>query len=467
MAKPPKHPNQSQQNLLYPLLKDQLNPKHPLYVLAGKLDWDALEADLLPYYSDSGRPAKPIRLMAGLLLLKQLDDLGDETVVEKWVENPYYQYFCGMDVFQWQVPVDPSDFVYFRKRIGEAGMERIFKLSIDVHGEQAVEDQIVVDTTVQHKAIRYPTDARLYMRSLEWLWRIAEEEGVRFKQSYKRVAKRLMRAQHHASHPRRKKQARKALKALKIRVGRVLRELQRNLEPEALDRHARMLARITEVLAQKRGDSDKIYALHAPEVACIAKGKAFPKYEFGAKVSIAVGREGGIVLAVKSFLGNPYDGNTLAPTIDVYQRLHDKLPSDAIVDRGYRRKRVGRTTVHRPGPPDKNATRRQQEAKRQMFRRRTAIEPRIGHLKHHHGMNRNWLKGRIGDRINLLLAASAYNLRLWMIGYQRKLKKASLTSIFSWLRAFTQPLNRLLARAHTLMPRIEYSNLACYLKMAC
>lgn len=467
MSQPTDRPNQSQQNLFYPLLKDQLNPKHPLYELANKLDWEALEKELLPRYSHTGRPAKSIRLMAGLLLLKQLDNLGDETVIEKWLENPYYQYFCGMDVFQWHPPVDPSDFVYFRKRLGEEGLQRIFKLSIDVHGEAAVEDQVVADTTVQHKAIRFPTDSRLYMRSLEWLWRIAKQEEIKLKQSYKRVAKQLMWDQFKGNLPNRRKKARKSQKALRVRAGRVLREVQRKLSPEALERHGVMLERITEGLAQQRKDKNKIYSLHAPEVACIAKGKAFPQYEFGSKVSIMVGKERGIVLAVKAFMGNPYDGDTLQPTLDVFKKLHKKNPTDAIVDRGYRKKKIGQTNVHVPSPSDQDATRRQKEAKRQMFRRRAAIEPRIGHLKHHHGLHRNWLKGRVGDRANLLLAAAAYNLRLWMIDYQRKLKQASLAPIFTWLRAFTKPLSRLLTLTQTLMPKIEYINLACYLKMAC
>jgi IS5 family transposase len=456
MAKPAKHLNHSQQNFLSPLLKDQLNPKHPLYVLAGKLDWARLESELLPYYSDKGRPAKPIRLMAGLMLLKQLDNLGDETVMAKWLENPYYQFFCGMDVFQWHVPVDPSDFVYFRKRLGEEGMERILKLTVDVHGEEVIEDQIVADTTVQQKAIRFPTDARLYHRSLEYLWRIARKEGIRLKQSYKQVAKKLIWAQFKGDHPRRKKQAKTALKALKVRTGRVFRDLQRQLGPEALKRHAEVLDRIGAVLVQQKSDKNKIYSIHAPEVACIAKGKAFPKYEFGSKVSLIVGRERGVVLAAKAFEGNPYDGNTLEPSLEQFQRLHAKSPTDAIADRGYRgRKTIGTTQVHIPAPPPKNATRAEKQAKKVMFRRRTAIEPRIGHLKNHHGLNRNWLKGSLGDAINLLLAASAYNLRLWMIRFQEELTSPSLASVFAWLRRILQHITRLTAHSQAHQPQTQ------------
>ena len=439
---PQKTPNQSQLNLLFPLLKDQLNPKHPLYQFAHQIDWKAIEADLGRFYVEQGRPAKPIRLMVGLLLLKQLDGLGDETVVEKWIENPYYQYFCGMDTFQWEQPVHPSDFPRFRSRIGQDGMEKLLKMSTNLHGEAAMEDQIVVDTTVQEKAITFPTDSKLQQRALEHLWQICELEGITLKQSYRRKVKNWTRAQHKGHLPRRQKAAKKARRELKTAVGRVLREVERKLSPEGLDRHGIMLERYHDLLAQTKTSKHKLYSLHAPEVACIAKGKAHPKYEFGSKVSIALCRESGIVVSVLAFRGNPYDGKTLEPTLHLYKKLHGKEPTDAIVDRGYKgRERIGKTKIHLPGPPQPGATPKEKAEKRAMFRRRAAIEPRIAHLKYHHGLKRNWLKGHKGDQLNLLLSATAYNLRLWMIRYKETLKKVFLARFQIWTQTIFYSLN--------------------------
>lgn len=408
-------PNPDQGNLFFTPLKDLLNPDHRLYQLADKIDWSVFDQALEKHYSHTGRPAHPIRLMVGLLILKQLDNLGDETVVEKWVENPYYQYFCGMATFQWQFPIEPSDLVYFRKRIGTAGAELIMKVSVQIHDKAAEESEISIDTTVQSKAISYPTDAKLHKRIMEYCWRIAEVEGLDLRQSYRRKIKQYMRTQYNSAHPKRRKQAQRSMRKIRTITGRLVRDVVRKLPEERLAYYGEVLAIFHRVMTQKRQDSDKIYAIHAPEVSCIAKGKAFPKYEYGSKSAIAQTKNSGIIVAAQNFQGNPYDGHLLLPLLLQYHRIQQRLPRTAILDRGFKgAKKVLGVEMIRPNKPSDQTTAYQKRKARNRFRRRAAIEPVIGHLKHRFRLNRNWLKGTRGDQINLLLAAAAFNFKKWM-----------------------------------------------------
>jgi IS5 family transposase len=448
-----KNRDQNQGNLFSTPLRNLLNPRHELYQLADAIDWKKLEDRFAPLYSHTGRPSAPIRLMVSLLLLKQIDNLGDETVVAKWVENPYYQYFSGMDVFQWKPPIDPTDLVKFRQRIGQEGVELIFKASVDLHGDLASEDEIVADTTVQEKAIRYPTDARLYSRVIEHCRRINLREGLPMRQSYVRTVPKLMRQSFNAHHPRRRKKANRARRKLKTIAGRMVRELERNLSGELAGRYAPELAIFKQVIEQTRHSKDKIYAVHAPEVACIAKGKAHPRYEFGSKVSIATTKTAGIIVAVENFTGNPYDGDTLAPTLEVYKALHGCEPKLVIADRGYRgRKQINNTRILTPTTPRGSDTPYHKRKMRQQFRRRTAIEPRIGHLKSRFRLNRNWLKGAFGDRMNLFLSAAAWNIKKWM----NSVARASFNRIWVWVRRLVEPVALIPAAPWAIMvPRLH------------
>lgn len=408
-------PNQNQGNLFFTPLKALLNPAHRLYQLSTEIDWSAFESEFGKDYSHTGRPSHPVRLMVGLLILKQLDNLGDETVVEKWIENPYYQYFCGMDVFQWNFPIDPSDLVYFRNRIGRAGAELILQSSVQIHGEEAEESEISVDTTVQSKAITFPTDAKLHKRIMEYCWAIADQEGIKLRQSYKRKIKNYLRSQYNSQHPKRRKAASKGLRKIRTITGRLVRDVVRKLPEDRLAKYGQLLAIFHKVMTQKRGDSDKVYAIHAPEVSCIAKGKAYPKYEFGAKAAIAQTKKGGIIVAAESFQGNPHDSYTLLPILLQYHRILDTLPEAAILDRGFRGvKTIFGVKMIRPDKPKNNNTPYQKRKARKRFRRRAAIEPTIGHLKHRFRLDRNWLKGSKGDQFNLLMAAAAFNFKKWM-----------------------------------------------------
>ena len=174
----------------------------------------------------------PIQLMSGLFILKQMFDLGDETVIPEWIRDPYFQYFCGEACFNWQQPCDPSDLVHFRKRIGEAGVERILQESIRIHGKKAQSEEIVIDSTAQEKNITFPTDTKLRKKIINKCVKIAEKENIELRQSYKRTVKKLLLKNRFSHHPKRQKEARKAQRKIKTIAFRLVRELKRNFSAE-------------------------------------------------------------------------------------------------------------------------------------------------------------------------------------------------------------------------------------------
>ena len=410
------------QTTLFQSLKDLLNPEDSLYKLSNKLPWDKLEKEFAPLYSKIGRPSKPVRLMVSLLLLKQIYNLGDETVVEAWVHNPYWQYFSGFTTFQWNFPIEPTDLVHFRKRIGEEGLEKIFKLSIDLHGKSSLEKEVVIDTTVQEKNITYPTDVKLHKKIIDKCVKISNSENIVLRQSYKRISKQLVIDQRGNRSSKGKAKAKKSARKLKTIAGRLIRELRRKLSEELLSKHEEDLRLFERVLTQKKGDKNKIYSLHEPKVYCMSKGKPHKRFEFGSKVSITLTKNSGVAVGALNFEENIYDGHTLPEVLEQTKRLTGKEPKVAIVDRGYRGvSTVGKTEIIRPKNPKKNATPYEKTKARKRFRRRAGIEPIIGHLKQDFRLSRNYLKGTKGDMANVLLSATAYNLKKWMNRESKKL----------------------------------------------
>jgi IS5 family transposase len=322
------------------------------------------------------------------------------------------QQFCGVNQFQWQLPCDPSDLSYFRKRIGEEGVQKILEASIAIHGKKALEAEVTVDTTVQEKNITFPTDSKLHRKIIEKCRKIAEKENIELRRSYTRTVKKLIKNQRFSSHPKNRKRAMKARRELKTIAGRLVRELNRKLPVELQKLYHEQLERFEKVLAQKRNSKEKIYSLHEPDVYCMSKGKEHKRYEFGAKASIALTKNSGIIVGALSFAKNIYAGHTLDAVFEQIEKLRGKAPDVAICDRGYRGKsKIGETKIVTPKPPDKRATAYQKQKARQRFRRRAGIEPIIGHLKSDHRLNRNFLKGVVGDNINLMLAAAAFNFK--------------------------------------------------------
>jgi IS5 family transposase len=412
----PKTPSrQKQVNFLYQDLLDQLNPKAPLLLLAKKLPWEMFEREFAPLYAEVGRPAKPIRLMVGLLLLKQIENLSDERVVEMWVQNPYYQAFCGMGYFQWQFPCAASELVHFRKRIGEVGMEKIFQASVALFGKEALEDDVVIDTTVQEKNITFPTDTKLRVKVMGRCWKMAKEEKICLRRSYRRELKQVLRIIRFSKSQKNKKKVAAAIRRVRTMANALLRDVMRKLPVSSQAARRQDLDRYHQAVNQERQDKDKIYSLHEPAVCCIAKGKEHKKYEFGAKAAITMTKTSCIIVGVKSFSRNEYDGDTLKSLLPRVEANRAKTPVRALCDRGFRgRKRVGETSIVLPESPTPKASEYAKRKARKDFGRRSAIEPVISHLKHDFRLARNYLKSTIGDAINLLMAAAAFNCAKWM-----------------------------------------------------
>ena len=392
-------------------LADQLNQKHPLYMLADKIDWSVFENEFKVYYSGKkGKPSKPIRLMVSLLILKYLRNLSDECLVEQWSENAYYQYFSGEHHFQPTIPCVPTELVAFRQRIGEPGAELILKESIRVNepsGKKGTVAVLSLDTTVQEKNITYPTDDKLYKKIIKKCWKIAELESIDLRQTYIRTVKKLSQKQRFKNTKNGAKEARKANKKIKIIAGRLVRELGRKLPLGVLGTHLPRLKLYQRVISQKKGDSNKTYSLHEPGVKCYTKGKEHKKFEFGSKASILLDQTTGIIMGAINFTESLHDSKTVPEALEQYKRLTGKMPDEVFADRGYKGiKEYQGAKIHVP-IPDKSIT----KAKREKHSRRAAIEPVIGHLKADYRLCRNFLKGILGDLMNLILSAAAMNFK--------------------------------------------------------
>jgi IS5 family transposase len=338
-------------------------------------------------------------------------------VVEQWSENCYYQYFSGEKVFACGAPCEASELVHFRHRIGEEGIELIFKESIRINGKDAREQEATTDTTVQEKNITYPTDNKLHRKIIKKCIAIADEEGLELRQSYTRILKKLLMDQRFRNHPKNKGKARKADKKIKTIAGRLVRELERKLPPSL---YQSTLTLFKQVLAQKKADTGKIYSLHEPHVQCISKGKEHKKYEFGSKVSITSTKKTGVIIGAINLEKNVHDSKTLQPAIEQQQRLTGIILKNNFVDRGYRGvKEVLGTKIIIPDSPGKQRTPYQKQKLRNGFKRRAAIEPKIGHLKQDHRLSRNFYKGIKGDNRNVMLAAAAMNFKRMMNIYKQ------------------------------------------------
>ena len=422
--KPKERRDSGQADLLRSRLDAIIDMNHALVKLSRTIDWSFLEQQFGAIYEDKpGRPPLPTRLMAGLAILKHTYDLSDEVLCERWVENPYYQFFCGEEFFQHRLVFDRSSLTRWRQRMGEEKLQALLQESLAVATKtEAIKpsdlNRVIVDTTVQPKNVMFPTDARLLNRAREILVRLAKGAGIKLRQSYGRVGKFALIKHQRYAHAKQFKRANRALRTLRTYLGRVIRDITRKLEGNvglldgiALDR---MLALARRVLDQKqRQRGPKVYSLHAPEVECIGKGKAHRPYEFGVKVSVATtlshAKGGQFVTHVKAMPGNPYDGHTLKTVIPEMEALIGNIIERLLGDKGYR--------GHNAPPGYKfrvftsGQKRRVTPKIKRELRRRSAIEPVIGHLKSEHRMGRNYLWHRQGDAANAVLAAAGYNFR--------------------------------------------------------
>ena len=417
----PKKPDTPTGDLFRASLEAILDPEHELIRLGALIDWERFDDAFGPYYHDrKGRRGLPTRLMAGLHLLKHMKGLSDEEVAAVWRENPYFQAFCGETHFQHRLPFDRSSMTRWRQRIGPGDLEVLLAETIAVAVKTGAVNQrqlerITVDTTVQTKAVAHPTDSHLLLRAIEWLNRSAKRHGVKLRQSFLRLATRARREASRLMNTRGHAQGLRWLRKMRTWLGRLIRDIRRKIAGNpALEAAFRVaLERAERVLRQEPGDKDKLYALHAPEVECIGKGKARTRYEFGVKTSIATTNErakgGQFVLGAMALPGNPYDGHSLAGQIDQVACLTGVAVRRAYADRGYRGHKITRKGLdiilsHTRGIASPTI--------RREMRRRNAIEPVIGHLKDDGLLERNHLAGSDGDAINAILTAAGHNMRL-------------------------------------------------------
>jgi IS5 family transposase len=419
----PKERRDGGQNDLFRARLDQIvDMGHPLAKLGRVIDWRFLEDRFGAVYSDKpGHPPLATRLMAGLAILKHMHNLSDEDLCARWVENPYYQLFCGEEFFRHKPTFDRSSLTRWRQRMGEEKLVALIQESLATASRTGAAKpsdfaKVIVDTTVQPKAVAFPTDAKLMHRARERLVKLAKKTGVELRQSYERVGKRALIAHQRYAHAKQFKRANRALKTLRTYLGRVVRDIGRKIrgevDLESVFAHPLMLARrVREQRQHQRGR--KIYSLHAPEVECIGKGKAHRPYEFGVKVSIATtlyrSKGGQFIAHAKALPGNPYDGHTLATVIPEMEAQLGANLTRIVADRGYRGHNA--PLDHRFKVYISGQRRRVTEAIKRELRRRSAVEPVIGHAKAEHRMGRNHLAGTKGDAANAVLAAAGYNFR--------------------------------------------------------
>jgi len=391
-----------------------LNMEHELVKLSETMNWASLVEAFGPLYSEKmGRPGIPIRTMAGLVLLQHTFALSDEQVVKEWPERPYWQFFCGEEFFRHDLPVDFSQVSRWRKRIGKDGVERILKLTIEagIRTKTVTQSQmqvVVVDTTVMPKAVEHPTDARLFRKVLHHLLRVADETGTKLRQSHRDLAKSAFLMHGRYMKAKQFRRAAKARKNLKTYAGRVQRDLERKLSDEAYAQHKRTMILAELVLTQEKKTKGKVYSMHAPEVECIAKGKAHKPYEFGIKTSLATTAWGGFVVGAMSLPGTPYDGHTLEEQLEQVAQMTGKMPKRCHVDRGYKGHGVDPETCRVVIAGSRKGI---SKALKKEMKRRSSIEPEIGHQKADGKLGRNWLKGVLGDAQNAILCAAGHNLR--------------------------------------------------------
>jgi IS5 family transposase len=431
-----------------------INLNDPLAVLAKRLPWGLIEATVAAKFERQnragqsldgadlfgptavvvgagvgigGRPKLPIRLMASLVYLKNCFNLSDEDLCARWSENVLWQFFSGLDYYEHRLPCDPTQIGRFRRALGEDGLEQLLKATIDtavaIKAVKPAElERVIVDTTVQEKAIAHPVDSRLLEIARHKVVGAARRAGVQLKQTFAKEGKELRRRAGGYAHAKQFRRLKKVVKRQRTTLGIVTREVQRKLaaaefvalNAKALSDLTMWLERAERIRTQQTKDKNKLYALHAPEVECIGKGKARKPYEFGVKAAIVVSHKAGLMMGARTFPGNPYDGHILSAAIEQATNLMQDLPvkiKQIVVDLGFRgvdADNPGMEIIHRGKIKSLN---RQQKT---WLRRRQAVEPAIGHLKSDHRMDRCWLQGAVGDALHAVSCAAGFNLR-WLM----------------------------------------------------
>ncbi len=418
-----------------------LDPDHELIVLANQINWPSLDVAFADCYRpDIGAPAKAIRLMAGLHYLKYTFNESDESVVARWVENPYWQYFCGYTHMQHDCPIHPTSMTKWRNRVGAERLEALLTetIAVAVREKQLPKrdlTRVTVDTTVQEKNITHPTDSKLLYKGIVKLVGAAKGRGILLRQSYIRVGKRAAVKAGRYAHAKQFKRMHRQLRKLRTYVGRLIRDIRRKAT-DIDEELAILLDRAERIRCQQPKDKKKLYSLHEPEVQCISKGKAHKRYEFGQKIAVATTNRSNWFVASRLCENNPYDGHTLNDTLATVESVTGVAVTDVYVDKGYRgHGYAGGAEVHIAGQRRKNMSR----PERKRSRRRSAIEPKIGHLKSDHRMGRCFLARLCGDAINAVLAAAGSNLRK-LLGLLRRDRRRLFFALCEFLASLIYPL---------------------------
>jgi len=432
----PRKPKTADHDDLFRARLDQIiNLKHALVALADKIDWTWLDEQLADCFSEKGRPAEPVRFMIGMFLLKHTYGLSDEQVWERWVHDPYFQYFTGEVFFQHDLPHERSGLSHWRKRIGDRLDILLAETLRIAHDSGALKKndlaRVTIDTTVQPKNVAFPTDAKLLETAIRQLGKLAKTHNVPLRQSYARVAKRAAMMAGRYAHAKQFKRMNRHITFLRTRLGRLIRDIRRKIDGDRTLQKvfAIPLGRAAHIHGQKQRQRGwKLYSWHAPETECIGKGKARAPYEFGVKVSLTTtnkrAKGGQFILHAKALPGNPYDGHTLKGVIEETETLTGREIERAYVDKGY----VGHDAPN-PWRVFKSGQKRGVHGQiKTELRRRSAIEAVIGHCKTDGHLDRNFLKGRLGDQINAVMSAVGYNLRL-ILKWLRKLLRKIIAAI--------------------------------------
>lgn len=420
-----------QGNLFKVMLRDIVSVKHELVLLRNAIDWDRFEKVLAPAYcADNGRPSIPVRMMVGLTFLKYMFALSDQEVLDNWRENPYWQYFCGGVFFEHEPPTDQTVMSRWRKRAGETGVTDMIAetLASAVRNKVAKAkdfERVNVDTTVQEKNIRFPTDARTLDRARERIVAVGGKLGIGFRRNYVRKGKTMLRK--HSGYVKAKQfnRAENVVRAMKQYLRNVVDDAEHcTVVPRSVGQIVQ-LAKLVELvklskrlIAQDKNTpgKEKIYSVHEPQVECIAKGKVHKRYEFGVKAGFVTASRTNWVLGAAALPGNPYDGNTLAQMLKQAEEISGVKPQHAYCDLGYRGHDY-------EGDCDVQVVNRFRKRKPRAilrwWKRRSAIEPVIGHVKSDHYMERNMLAGASGDKLNAMFAAVGFNLVKLMRGLKR------------------------------------------------
>jgi len=405
-----------QGNLLETPILEFADRNHALIILAGKIDWASLEEIFAEVYSwKMGAPAKSVRLMVGLHFLKYMHNFSDESIIEHWVENPYWQYFCGEEYFQKKFPIHPTTMTKWRNRLKGRHLDKLLEetiatgLTLKVLTKRSFE-HVNVDTTVMEKNVSFPTDGKLLYKSIQHINSFARDHGLKLKQTFERVGKeRLLMIQRYA-HSRKMKKSRRELRKLKTNLNQLIRMVTKQVKGKAAKSFAVIKETAERLLGQTRTTKNKIYSLHEPHVECISKGKAHKRYEFGCKVGFVTTSKEGFVLSAKAFHGNPYDGHTLNENLSHAEKIVEGKGAikEAFADRGYRgHGYAGETKVHIV----KNIGKQKQPLKKWM-KRRSVVEADIGFMKRENRLGCNYLKGITGDQTNAAFAAIGKNMRI-------------------------------------------------------